>query len=64
MLQDNWIGGWRAKDDGPVTGFDALREKLSPFFELLTTEDLPLVIRETERKYQWIVTHATVWRRK
>ena len=32
-------------------------------FELLREADAPLVIREHARKYQYIVTHALLWRR-
>ena len=32
-------------------------------FELLREADEPLVIREHARKYQYIVAHATLWRR-
>ena len=31
--------------------------------ELLREADEPLVIREHARKYQYIVAHATLWRR-
>lgn len=43
---------------------DALREIFAERgFELLGEEDMPLVIREHERKYQLIVSHAMVFRR-
>jgi hypothetical protein len=32
-------------------------------FELLREADEPLVIREHDRNYQYIVTHAMLWRR-
>jgi hypothetical protein len=32
-------------------------------FEWLREADVPLVIREQARKYQYIVTHAMLWRR-
>ena len=47
-----------------VTGFDGLRKTLSPHFDLVHEENMPFVIRETRRKHQFTVAHATVWRRK
>jgi hypothetical protein len=32
-------------------------------FELLRQADAPLTIREHARKYQYIMTHAILWRR-
>lgn len=62
--KENWLGGWLTNNGTPVTGFDCIIEKLSPCFELLMEEELPFVLRETDRKYQWTVSHATIWRRK
>ena len=63
VLQSNWIGGY-AKEGTEVRGFDMLKKVLEPHFELLEEKDFPFVIRETIRKHQWTVAHATVWRRK
>jgi 5-histidylcysteine sulfoxide synthase/putative 4-mercaptohistidine N1-methyltranferase len=58
-----WLGGYE-RDGNPVTGAAALGEFLrAEGFELLREADVPLVIREHARKYQYIVTHATLWRR-
>ncbi len=35
-----------------------------PEFEFLHQEDMPFMIREHRRKYEYIIAHATVWRRK
>ena len=51
------------KDGREYTGFDGLRERLETTFELVEAMDLPMLKRETERKFQWTVSHATVWRR-
>lgn len=61
--RENWIGGFKegGKD---VTGFDGLRRLLGSDFDFLAERDLPFLIRETERKHQWTVSHATVWKRK
>lgn len=47
-----------------VRGFEALKQILSPDFILLEEENMPFLIRETFRKHQWTVAHATVWMRK
>jgi putative 4-mercaptohistidine N1-methyltranferase len=58
-----WLGGYE-RDGNPVTSAAALAEFLrAESFELLREADEPLVIREHARKFQYIVTHATLWRR-
>jgi 5-histidylcysteine sulfoxide synthase/putative 4-mercaptohistidine N1-methyltranferase len=58
-----WLGG-REIDGRPVRSAEALRALLQQEgFELLREADEPLVIREHARKYQYIVTHAMLWRR-
>ena len=32
-------------------------------FEMLHREDMPMLIREHARKYQWTMVECTVWRR-
>lgn len=54
----NWIGG----SDGQST-LDGLIAALEPAFSLRETKDLPLLIREHTRKYQWSVAQASIWRR-
>lgn len=61
--RDAWLGGFE-RDGKPVSGSDTLQELLGPEFELLSQQDFPLVIREHVRKYQFIVSHAMVWRRR
>ena len=58
-----WLGGYE-RDGRPVSGAAALSECLTTEgFELLREADVPLVIREHARKYQYIVAHALLWRR-
>lgn len=59
-----WLGGYKDKDNKPVTGFDTLKERLSGAFDLVEDLEMPFFIRETAHKNQWTVAHATVWRRK
>ena len=47
-----------------ITGFDGLRKLLSVCFDFVAEENMPFLIRETRRKHQYTIAHATVWRRK
>ena len=42
----------------------AVSAVLSPHFELVAEEDMPFLIREHARKFQWGCSHAAVWRRR
>jgi hypothetical protein len=64
LLQSQWLGGYKDKDGHEVTGFQTLQKELAPWFVLLEDRNLPFLIRETARKHQWTVAHATVWQRK
>lgn len=56
-----WFGGQK---DAQLTSEESLMEKMSADFELLEKFDMPLLIREHERKYQLISALASVWRRR
>ena len=58
----HWVGGFN-RDGRAVRTLDGLKDQLEPAFRLLRRLDLPLVIREHERKFEYIVAEATVWRR-
>jgi 5-histidylcysteine sulfoxide synthase/putative 4-mercaptohistidine N1-methyltranferase len=55
-----WLGG-RSPD---IKTFDGLKAALANDFELVAREDMPLLIREHRRKYQYIVADMSVWRRR
>jgi putative 4-mercaptohistidine N1-methyltranferase len=59
----NWLGGF-TRDAKEVRTIETLKGILSPAFELVRTKDLPFLIREHARKFQWSVAEASVWRRK
>jgi putative 4-mercaptohistidine N1-methyltranferase len=61
--QDRWLGG-RQVDGRSRTTLEGLQQALSVSFELVTRKDLPFLIREHARKFQWRVAEATLWRRK
>jgi putative 4-mercaptohistidine N1-methyltranferase len=60
--RDRWLGGKEVDGKGRRT-LEGLREILEPAFSLQSVKDLPFVIREHARKYQWSVAQATIWRR-
>ena len=60
---EKWLGGY-AVNGGPVSTFETLQTILAPDFELVRAVDLPFLIREHARKFQWSVSKAGVWRRR
>ena len=60
----NWLGGYLGPNNKPVRGMETLRGSLAADFEFVRTVDLPFLIREHARKFQWSVSQASVWRRR
>lgn len=60
---DAWLGGKHAVDGTLITTLQTLESILAPAFELVRAKDLPFLISETIRKYQWSVAQASLWRR-
>jgi putative 4-mercaptohistidine N1-methyltranferase len=58
--QSHWLGGFQ-QDGRPVRTLETLQVVLAPHFNLVRTLDLPFLIREHARKFQWSVAQATVW---
>jgi putative 4-mercaptohistidine N1-methyltranferase len=56
--REKWLDG-----DGRGT-FSALQERLSPSFEHRRSIDLPFLIREHRRKFQWSIAEISIWQRK
>ena len=59
----NWLGGIK-ENDQPRKTLEGLIEVLSEDFAKVLEIDLPFLIREHARKYQWSVAQGTVWIRK
>ena len=62
-----WLGGAPGKNEKTNRSFAAIRALLeSPAggFDLVDQSDLPFLIKEHDRKFQWGCSHATVWRRR
>ncbi len=58
--RDRWLGGTPATG----RGFDALRARLEPHFTLEHRADIPFLIREHARKFQYGIADGTRWRRR
>ena len=58
-----WLGG-RTSSDQSFQTLDKIQEILDPSFELNGKWDIPFLIREHSRKYQWSVAMATRWTRR
>lgn len=58
--RDKWLGG----RPGGSSGFEALKTKLEEHFELEHTVDLPFLIREHSRKFQYGIALGSRWRRR
>jgi putative 4-mercaptohistidine N1-methyltranferase len=61
--QSHWLGGFEQAGRS-VRTFATLQAVLEPHFTLARTLDMPFVIREHTRKFQWSVAQATVWIRR
>lgn len=61
--QSHWLGGFE-QEGRPVRTLETLQVVLAPHFNLVRTLDLPFLIREHARKFQWSVAQATVWIRR
>jgi putative 4-mercaptohistidine N1-methyltranferase len=58
-----WLGGYESNGRRYDT-FETLRKFLEPDFDLVRTRELPFLIREHARRYQWGVSQGSVWLRK
>ena len=59
----HWLGGFE-EEGRPVRTLETLQAVLAPHFDLVRTLDLPFLIREHARKFQWSVAQASVWIRR
>jgi putative 4-mercaptohistidine N1-methyltranferase len=61
--KSEWIGGKYSADGAPQEIGKELEKALGPNFVSKEKKDLPFLIREHARKYQWSVAQATLWRK-
>ncbi|CAF0923950.1 unnamed protein product, partial [Brachionus calyciflorus] len=62
--KENWIGGYVDENGQEVHGLDGLKNAMSDNFDLVHEMNLPMMIRETRRKFQFTVCLITIWQRK
>ncbi|PSC67344.1 4-mercaptohistidine N1-C-terminal domain [Micractinium conductrix] len=60
----SWLGGYTDAEGKAVWSADTLKAILSVHFDLVEEAEVPFLIREHRRKFQWGCSHAMVWRRK
>jgi len=58
--RSEWLGGF-FRAGQPLKTLDALHFHLDRAFALIATRDMPFLIREHARKFQWGIAQATVW---
>lgn len=62
--KEEWLGGYREAGE-PVWTIDGLSRELLPYFTPLgAPREIPFVIRETRRKFQYSIAQLTVWELK
>jgi len=63
--RSKWLGGfYDPVSKEPIRSKDTLREIMEDRgFQKIHEEEMPLMIREHQRKYQYIVSEATGWRK-
>lgn len=58
-----WLGGFKNDNGDEIKTIDALKEVLYGKFELIHSQDLEFVIKETARKFQHTISQVTVWKK-
>ncbi|OAI43039.1 methyltransferase type 12 [Verrucomicrobia bacterium SCGC AG-212-E04] len=61
---EKWLAGRFNNEGEPIGTLASLKEILAPNFVFRGTKDLPFLIREHARKFQWSVSQASLWRRR
>lgn len=60
--KDAWLGG--LNQENPQWSYDKLHEIMSEEFILVHREDMPFMIREHARKFEYVISDLTMWIRK
>lgn len=60
---ERWLGGF-SNEGKPVRTAETLQNILGDDFECVLKKNLPFLIREHARKFQWSVAEASVWKRR
>jgi len=63
--RERWLGGFTSEEGEAVHSAETLRKLMANGgFKLLGEKQMPLLIREHERKYQYIVSHAMAFQKE
>ncbi|BBP47078.1 SAM-dependent methyltransferase [Thiosulfatimonas sediminis] len=64
--KENWLGGYKDGQSGEnVHTLESIEQLLSPDFAMLgAPQDIPFVIRETQRKFQHTMSQLTLWKKR
>ncbi|MEA3523595.1 MAG: 5-histidylcysteine sulfoxide synthase [Campylobacterota bacterium] len=58
-----WIGGYEDENGDEISTLEGLKKVLEKNFELIDTQDIEFVIRETPRKFQHSIAQMSVWKK-
>lgn len=62
--KENWLGGIRENGEA-LTTYQSMKRILSESFEeVCEPMNIPFVLQETARKYQYLVSQLTIWKKK
>jgi len=59
-----WLGGYKDENGNDIKTIDTLQKILHNTFELIHTQDLDFVIKETKRKYQHTISEVSIWKKR
>ena len=59
-----WLGGYTDENGVEIKTLDSLNKILADKFDLVHTQDLDFVIKETARKFQHTISEVSVWKKK
>jgi len=62
--REKWMGGVEVDGESVYSETTLKRCMKALHFDLVEEQDMPFLIREHARKFQWGCSHATVWRRR
>jgi len=62
--KSDWLGGKYDTSGDAASTLERIKSVIHGSFDLKLTKDIPFLIREHARKFQWSVAQATLWRRR
>lgn len=62
--KSDWLGGKFDPSGDAAPTLERIKSVIHDSFDLKLTKDIPFLIREHARKFQWSVAQATVWQRR